>query len=251
MTEDVGVVMTEDVGVVMTEDVGVIMTEDVGVVVMEDVGVVVMEDVGVVMTEDVGVVMTEDVGVVMTEDVGVVVMEDVGVVVTEDVGVVVMEDVGVVVTEDVGVVVMEDVGVVVMEPGRWSVCLGVGGECEMEKCHEAYLTLQKEGVEEGPTQAYCSMLHRYSQCLTKGSCRGNLNYHTTRQWLNNLLERNNCTDILGDGPSVCTTRYTTGTTPPPPQARHPRTYVSTRGVLPPPTVASSATPTSRHLVGST
>lgn len=79
---------------------------------------------------------------------------------------------------------------------------GVGGECEMEKCHEAYLSVQEEGVEEGPTLAYCSMMHGYSQCLKKGSCIGNLNFLSTREWLNKLLERNNCTSILGDDPQT-------------------------------------------------
>ncbi|XP_066989429.1 repulsive guidance molecule B-like [Macrobrachium rosenbergii] len=75
-----------------------------------------------------------------------------------------------------------------------------GAECELEACSEAYM-IDRQGISEGPTIEYCSLVYRYIQCTTeyRSVCRGTIHYHSIQQMLNTFQTRNNCSEVLSGG----------------------------------------------------
>ncbi|XP_068220426.1 repulsive guidance molecule B-like [Palaemon carinicauda] len=75
-----------------------------------------------------------------------------------------------------------------------------GAECELEACSEAYMS-DKQGILEGPTIEYCSLVYRYIQCTAeyRSVCRGTIHYHSIQQMLNTFQTRNNCSEVLSGG----------------------------------------------------
>nr|XP_045626124.1 repulsive guidance molecule B-like [Procambarus clarkii] len=75
---------------------------------------------------------------------------------------------------------------------------GAGGECVVEGCSKAYIAGLDAGVAEGATVAYCSLVHRYSQCTDAlaSTCRGDIYYHSIKKMLSNFMSKYNCSKVL-------------------------------------------------------
>jgi hypothetical protein len=75
----------------------------------------------------------------------------------------------------------------------------VSAECKLKKCSERYSQKLTENGIRNSDRKYCQALVDYKQCvmdIPPGSCRGELNYHSTLSIIPDLIEQNNCEEVL-------------------------------------------------------